>query len=115
MRKRYLLILAALLVSTLPVIICAASYFPIWTDRSGGATLSGLGLIILLLSAVPLYRFIRRHISSVSAPILWFIIFALFFTLEKIAHEMTVIAFVGFISNLIGAVLFKLSNRGRAG
>ena len=36
-------------------------------------------------------------------------LFVLFFVLSKIADEMTVIAFVGFVSNLLGALLFKLS------
>ena len=111
MKKRYLLTLLALAVSTLPVLICAALYFPVWSNRSAGATLSGLGLIIALLAAVPLYRFIRRHISSISAPMLWFILFAIFFALERIAQEMTVIAFVGFVSNLLGAVIFRLAHR----
>ena len=113
MKKRWFLLLAALAVSTLPVLICAAAYFPIWSVRSDGATLSGLGLIIVLLSSVPLYRFIKRHVGTISAPILWFIIFALFFALERIAHEMTVISFVGFVSNLVGAILFKLADRRR--
>ena len=113
MKKRYSLMLLALAVSTLPVLICAAAYFPVWSTRTDGAALSGLGLMIALLAAVPLYRFIKRHVSSLSAPVLWFIIFIAFFALEKIAHEMTVISFVGFISNLVGSVLFRLADRGR--
>ncbi len=42
---------------------------------------------------------------------MWFLCFALFFSLSKIADEMTVISFVGFVSNLIGAGVFKLAGR----
>jgi Co/Zn/Cd efflux system component len=46
---------------------------------------------------------------SPAAYVMWLIAFLLFFSLEKIAHEMTVISFVGFLSNLCGAVLFKFA------
>ena len=41
----------------------------------------------------------------------WLVIFIAFLILSNIAHEMTVISFVGFLGNLIGAVLFKLSGK----
>jgi Co/Zn/Cd efflux system component len=46
---------------------------------------------------------------------LWFISFLLFFSLSKIAEEMTVISFIGFTSNLIGAFFFKLGDRANTG
>jgi hypothetical protein len=42
---------------------------------------------------------------------MWFILFVIFFLLSKIAHEVTVISFVGFITNLIGTLLFNLAKR----
>jgi hypothetical protein len=39
----------------------------------------------------------------------WLLIFALFALVRSIADEMTVISFVGFISNSFGAALFKLA------
>ena len=70
--------------------------------------ISGLCLVIMLVCALPLFRAIKRALYSPSAPILWLVIFLLFFSLSKIADDITVIAFVGFISNLIGAIFFKL-------
>jgi hypothetical protein len=114
MKRHSLLRLFALLVSTVPVLICTAAYFPIWTLRGEGAVLSGLGLILSLIAAIPAYRYVKAHIGSISAPFIWLILFAVFFALESIAHEVTVIAFVGFVSNLVGAIIFKIARGGNA-
>ena len=42
---------------------------------------------------------------------MWLIAFILFLSLSRIADEMTVISFVGLISNLIGSLIFKLARR----
>ena len=41
----------------------------------------------------------------------WLVLFVLFFMLSKIANEMTVISFVGFVSNVTGAILFYIAKR----
>ena len=46
MSKRSLLRALALLVSTVPALICTAAYFPVWSVRGEAAVLSGLGLIL---------------------------------------------------------------------
>lgn len=111
MSKRSLLRALALLVSTVPALICTAAYFPVWSVRGEGAVLSGFGLILTLLAAIPVFRYVKAHIGSISAPFIWLIVFAVFFALGSIAHEVTVIAFVGFVSNLVGAIIFKLSRK----
>ena len=76
-----------------------------------GAVLSGFALILLLLSFVPLFKLVKKMLESPAAHTMWLICFILFFCLSKIADEMTVISFVGFVSNLIGAAIFKLADR----
>ena len=107
--KSVLLYLSGLALSCIPVIIATLSYFPIWKSEGGGRVVSGGVLLLCLLAIVPLIRTVKRLIASPAAHTLWFIVFVLFFVLSKIADEMTVIAFVGFVSNLLGAFLFKLS------
>ena len=108
MRK---VILAALgiLISILPVAICILTYFPLWRERGDGALLSGFAVFLLLISLLPLSRLLRRLLRSPSIHRLWFIAFVIFFIASRIADEMTVICFVGFVSNLIGAILFRYS------
>ena len=97
----------------LPVGISVIMYFPLWQARGGETVLSGVSLVLILLSLLPIFNFLKRMLRSPSAYMMWLISFALFFCLSKIADEMTVISSVGFVGNLIGALFFKIAARGR--
>lgn len=99
----------------LPVTSAILLYFPLWGKRGSDAALSGFCVLLLALAAVPLFRLIKRSVSNVSAHTLWFILFAIFFVAARIADEMTVISFIGFVGNLIGAALFRLADRYKVG
>ncbi len=101
-----------LILCTVPVFLAVISYFPLWREAGGGRLLSGGALLLVILAWVPLFRFIKRLIASPSAYMMWLIIFIVFFMLSKIAEEMTVISFVGFIGNLLGAICFRFAKRG---
>lgn len=105
--KRAALSLGGVLVSTLPVAICILLYFPVWKERGIASTLSGFTLLLLVLAALPLMNLAKKALKSPSAPLMWFIVFVAFLALSSIADEMTVVAFVGFVSNLVGAILFR--------
>ena len=100
-----------ILISTLPTVICVLSYFPLWCERGSDYVLSGVALLLLLISLIPLIRIINGKLKSPAAYMVWLIIFILFFSLSKISEQMTVISFVGFVTNLIGSVLFKLAKK----
>ena len=112
-KNRLILKLLGLLISTIPPIISALSFFPIWKSRGAKEVISGLALIFILLSAIPIFRALKSALHSPSAPLVWFFIFIIFLALSRIANEVTVIAFVGFISNLAGSFLFYLSRKGK--
>ena len=113
--KRKLFKLAGLIISTLPPLLAVLSYFPIWRERGAEAMLSGLSLCLIMMTAIPIFRAIKTAFKSPSAPIVWFMVFLLFFALSKIADDITVIAFVGFISNLIGALFFTVAKKEKKG
>ena len=98
-----------LLFAVVPVTISTLLYFPLWRERGGAAALSGGVLLLLLISAVPLYRFLKEYLRSPSLTLVWLFIFLLFFTLSGIAKEMTVISFVGLIGNLICSGCFCIA------
>ena len=100
-----------LAVSIIPPAIAALSYFPLWKERGGGAMLSGVAVFLLLISAVPLIKTVKRILKSPASYTVWLILFILFALVSAIAAEMKVISFVGFISNLIGALIFWYSRR----
>ena len=110
-RLRFLFTALGLVISTVPVGASILLYFPVWAERGSGEVLSGFSLLLLLMAAVPALKLGKRLLTSPSAPIMWLAAFVIFFMLSKIADDMTVICFVGFLSNLVGAFFFKLSDR----
>jgi chromate transport protein ChrA len=112
--KRYAITLAALIISVLPPLFAALSYFPLWKERGAAALLSGWSLLLVILAASPILRFIRERLRSPSAWCVWLALFILFSALSAIAAEMKVISLIGFISNIFGAYLFKLAEAGES-
>lgn len=106
-----LLRLAGLVLSVLPPALATLSCFPLWRERGGGALLSGFTLLLLLFSILPLWRYLKAALASPAAWMLWGVLFLLFFFLSKIADEMAMIALVGFLSNLAGALAFRIAGR----
>ena len=74
-----LLNLLGMLFCTVPVLLSIILYFPLWISSDSGRFISGFCVLLLALAAVPLFRLIKRSVSSVSAHTLWFILFAIFF------------------------------------
>lgn len=95
-------------VSIIPTAVAVLSYFPLWISEGGESVLSGFCALLLILTAVPLYRLIKRLLRSPSAWVMWLVTFLAFFFLSRIADEMTVISFVGVVSNVIGALIFRI-------
>lgn len=109
--KALLLRVSGLLFSTVPVIVSIISFFPVWRQKGAGTLFSGFTLLLLLLAFVPFFRVVKKWLTSPSAVTMWFIIFISFFMLSRIADEMTVIAFIGFIGNLIGSLFWRLARK----
>ena len=107
--KRPLLGFLGLLLCVIPPVACTLAYFPLWREAGAEKLLSGGVVLLLVLSAMPLFRLIRQRLRTVAVWGIWLLLFLLFFALSRIADEMTVIAFTGFISNLLGASLIRLS------
>lgn len=103
--------LTAVLLSTVPVIVAVISYFPLWKKEGAVTMLSGFTLLLLLLALVPLIKTVKRLLSSPTATTMWLVLFLLFFALSRIADEMVVISFVGYVGNLSASFLWRLSGR----
>lgn len=97
--------------SIVPPALAILFYFPIWIERGGEYALSGFAALLMLAAFVPLLKLIRRVFSTVSGYTLWLAVFLVFFCVSRIADEMVVISFIGFIGNIIGAVLYRLGER----
>lgn len=99
------------LLCILPPAVCTLTYFPLWREVGYESCIAGGAALLLVICAIPLFKLIRRGLASFSSYMVWLILFLLFFALSKIADQMTVISFVGFVGNLLGAVCFWLARR----
>ena len=108
---RLALKVTALISATVPVIIATLSYFPLWREKGGLTVLSGFTLLLLLLAIVPLIKLLTRLLNSPTATTMWLVLFLTFFVLSKIADEMVVISFVGYLGNLAASFLWRFSGR----
>ena len=104
--------IAGFLLCTVPAAVCTLMYFPLWKETGAMSCIAGGGALIIIIFAVPLIKFLKRLLSSASAYMMWLVAFILFFSLSRIASEMTVISFVGFLGNLLGAILMKIGGMG---
>lgn len=94
----------------LPPSACVLMYFPFWESRGIGHCLAGGGALVLIILLVPIFKALKKT-ESLSSYVVWLVLFLIFLALSRIAEQMTVISFVGFISNLLGAVCFSLAKR----
>lgn len=106
-RSRLLLSLLGLISCTVPVTLSILFYFPLWIEAGGAETVSGAVLLLLVMAFVPIVKAVKKFLRSPSAYMMWLIAFLLFFALARIAEQMTVISFVGFVGNFVGAMLFR--------
>lgn len=107
--KKTLLKAAALTVDVGGPLIATLTQFPIWIERSAGATVSGLVVFFAIVSALPVAKHFGSALKTPSIPLVWGLIFCGLLALSAIITEMIVISFVGLVSNAIGWGLFKLA------
>ena len=99
----------------IPPALAIFLYFPVWVAKGGEYILSGVAVLLMIVAFVPLFKLVKRLLRSPSGYAIWLAIFLLFFFVSRIAEEMIVISFVGFISNIAGAVLFRIARGGGDG
>lgn len=97
------------LLCIIPPLACTLTYFPLWGE--GGFKLNALCVLVVTVAIFPVIKLVRRLLKSDATYIFWFILFISFYALAKIADEMTVISFVGFISNSLGAILIRVGGK----
>lgn len=88
-------------------------YFPMWYRESQfEIVIPALAVLSFCVCAVPLLKWISAKFKSPAAWMLWSVGFAIFMLLEKIIDQMVAITFVGAVSNIIGAILWVVAEKG---
>lgn len=113
--KRLLFGLIGYFLCVVPPAVAILDYFPVFAAKGGEFILSGIGLLLLLLAAVPLRRglkrALRRFLASPSAFGIWGLVWLLTAWFGRIAAAIADIALVGFLSSLLGAIFFRMARR----
>lgn len=86
-------------------------YFPLWVETSASATISGLSLILILVSIIPLIRMLKKHVSTPSAPVVWILVCLFSFAFKSIIEQVLVISFIGAISSVAGMIIFWVRDK----
>lgn len=103
--------LAGFCLCILPPAVCTLYYFPLWREMGYQSCIAGGTALLLALCIIPIYKLIKRGFEGFSSYMMWLLLFLLFFGMSRIAEQMTVISFVGFIGNLLGSVCFYIAKR----
>ena len=98
----------ALIVDIGGPLIATLICFPVWIERSTGATISGIAVVGILLSVIPVFKLIRKKAWTPAAWLIWVLLSVFFLTLRTIINEMAIVSVTGAISNVIGAFVYKL-------
>lgn len=97
-----------------PGLITICQLFPLWQKESfstlaSGITVSGMAVLLLLLTSTPLLREFKSKIQTPAAWIMWLIGTVVCYAISRVIEDIALVCFVSFLGNLIGAMLFKVS------
>ena len=70
-----------------------------------------MSVILIVLCCIPFKKYLKEVWKNPSAWQMWLFIFLADIILENIAQMTKIISLVGFISSIIGAIMFQLSKR----
>ena len=104
--KYHLIDILARLCAAIPPFAATIYFYPVWIRQSSGATLSGTVVAAFLVCMIPFWKKIfdaakSFSLTTASMPILWLVLFGVFFALREIVNQMIYISIWG----LIGAFL----------
>ena len=112
MRTKYAILnIIGTIFCVVPAAVCTLQYFPIWAAKGGEVVIPGITAVLLILCCIPFHRQIREYFKSPAAWTIWLIIFVGCFLFQRVIDSCVSIAFVGFIGNVIGAIIFKWRDR----
>ncbi|MBQ7387365.1 MAG: hypothetical protein IJW03_04270 [Clostridia bacterium] len=103
--------ISGILLCIVPPTVCTLLYFPLWFESGSTKSIAGGAALLLVLCAMPIFKLLKQHLVSPASYVFWLIAFIVFSLVSRIAYEMTVITFVGFVSNAVGAVCFAFAKR----
>ena len=90
-----------------PPLLAANEHFPLWLAEGEKTAFSFLGVVVLFLCAIPLWRGIKTALRSPSAWQVWLMLLILLYTTKSIADGLIAVSVVALPSSILGALCFR--------
>lgn len=110
-QKGNILYYTGLILAIAAPLITACVQFPIIRESASTSEISALFIVCAFICAAPLYKHINITFKTPTNAVMWTVIFALAWSLDKIIHQIMLIAFVGMVANIICAFLCGIGNK----
>lgn len=108
--KGNILYYSGLISAILAPFIAACVEFPIIRETANKSEISALFIVCAFICAAPLYKHINITFKSPTNAVVWTVVFAMCWALDKIIHQVLLVAFVGMVANIICAFLCGIGN-----
>ena len=100
-----------LVLSILAPFIATLTQFPVWTEQVDPKQVSAMFIVMAVVCAVPLLNHFKQALKSPSAIAVWVFLFLITWGMKQIVNQIMIIALVGLIANIIGAILCGVGNK----
>lgn len=112
--KGLIMYYTGLVISILAPFIATLTQFPVWTKEVDPKQVSAMFIVMAVVCAVPLLNHFKQALKSPSAIAVWVFLFLVTWGMSQIIKQVMIIALVGMIANIIGAVLCGIGNKLKA-
>lgn len=100
-----------LVLSILAPFIATLTQFPVWTEQVDPKQVSAMFIVMAVVCAVPLLNHFKQALKSPSSIAVWVFLFLVTWGMKQIVNQVMIIALVGLIANIIGAILCGVGNK----
>ena len=110
-QKGNILYYSGLVAAIAAPLITACVQFPVIKETANTSEISALFIVCAFICAAPLYKHINITFKTPTNAVMWTVVFALAWSLDKIIHQIMLVAFVGMVANIICAFLCGIGNK----
>lgn len=109
-KKGNIIYYIGLIGAILAPLIAALTQFPVWVEYVDSGEVGFLFVCAAALCCIPLFKHFSISLKSPTATVMWLFIFLITWALESIITQIKLVALVGLIGNVAGAILCGIGN-----
>lgn len=104
----------ARLLAVAPPVAATLHQFPLFVQKSSGATFSGICMLMLLVCMIPFWKKLKNlkeYLFSASTPVLWLVALGAFVVISEIATSIVYISIAGLGGSLASVSVSALGRK----